>query len=397
MYRHTRRFISGTRLPEDIKSYTLSRGTVGRKVFNKGWAHLEPRYPINIQERFHRAAVERVFHPNIVENVGVKEQGPRDTLEWRMSFETLSLDAAKTNITNLSEYKQLSPWHDIPLGFIDSSTNNLLFNYVNEIPHGDRAKMECATDEEWNPIKQDVKKGNLRYFKYGDLPFNYGFIPQTWEDPNHISQFIDKDDLYGDNDPVDVVELSDPNDTILERGHIIPIKVLGVLGLIDEGETDWKIIGLRANHPEISNINNINDANNILGKNVSEIIVDWFENYKVPDGKPINEFSHNKEFRGTDIAIKIIEECHRQWYNLMLGGVKNEKLNLTSVTQKYLIAQGLTSKNKLDDIPNIEYPRLINWAPRPVQKVQGVDTLQEEYEAQEPSFDQERKRTPNAK
>ena len=63
-----RRFISGTRLPEDIKSFTLSRGSVGRKVFNKGWSHLEPRYPINIQERFHRAAVERVFHPNIVKH-----------------------------------------------------------------------------------------------------------------------------------------------------------------------------------------------------------------------------------------------------------------------------------------------------------------------------------------
>ena len=65
-----RRFAgTGTRLPEEIQSFTLSRGTVGRKVFNKGWAHLEPRYPINIQERFHRSAVERIFHPNIVELV----------------------------------------------------------------------------------------------------------------------------------------------------------------------------------------------------------------------------------------------------------------------------------------------------------------------------------------
>ena len=64
-----RRFVSnkaGTTLPEHIQTYTLSRGTVGRKVFRKGWQHLEPRYPINIQERFHRASVERVFHPNIV-------------------------------------------------------------------------------------------------------------------------------------------------------------------------------------------------------------------------------------------------------------------------------------------------------------------------------------------
>lgn len=309
-----------------------------------------------------------------------------------MSFETTIFDGSKLNIPNKEEYKQLSPWHDIPLGFICGNTNSLLFNYVNEIPYGDRAKMECATDEAWNPIKQDVKKGNLRYFKYGDLPFNYGFIPQTWEDPDDKSKFIDsEEDLGGDNDPIDVVELSDPSEYVMERGVIIPVKVLGVLGLIDEGETDWKIIGLRANHPEINNINTVEDANNILGRNVSEIIVDWFENYKVPDGKPVNKFSHNKGIRGSDIAVDIIEETHRQWYNLMLGGVQNEKLNLTSVTQKYLIAQGLTTKNKLDELPNIEYPRLINWQPRPIQKIQTVDHMQEEYDADEPSPDQARK------
>merc|ERR1711933_406978 len=97
----------------------------------------------------------------------------------------------------------------------------------------------------------------------------------------------------GDNDPIDVVELSDS----LERGCIIPIKVLGVLGLIDEGETDWKIIGLRADYPQIDKIHTVEDANQILGKNVGEIVVDLFENYKVPDGKPINQFSHNKQYR----------------------------------------------------------------------------------------------------
>lgn len=217
-----------------------------------------------------------------VENVGVKESGPRDSLEWRMAFETMSLDDAKLNIGDISEYKRLSPWHDVPMGFIDAKTNSLLFNYVNEIPHGDRAKMECATDEEWNPIKQDVKKGALRYFKYGDLPFNYGFIPQTWEDPNHQSAYIDSaETLLGDNDPVDVVELSDPSDFKMERGLIIPIKVLGVLGLIDEGETDWKIIGLRANHPEIGNIHSVEDADRVLGTKMREVVVDWFKNYKV--------------------------------------------------------------------------------------------------------------------
>merc|ERR1712141_443538 len=87
--------------------------------------------------------------------------------------------------------------------------------------------------------------------------------------------------MGGDNDPIDVVELSDPNDFKLERGHIVPIKVLGVLGLIDEGETDWKIIGLRANHPLIGQIHSVEDADRLLGKKMSEVVVDWFENHKM--------------------------------------------------------------------------------------------------------------------
>ncbi len=26
--------------------------------------------------------------------------------------------------------------------------------------------------------------GNLRYYTYGAPPFNYGFLPRTWEDPD---------------------------------------------------------------------------------------------------------------------------------------------------------------------------------------------------------------------
>lgn len=33
-----------------------------------------------------------------------------------------------------------------------------------------------------NPIKQDVKNGNLRNYPYS-IPWNYGMLPQTWEDP----------------------------------------------------------------------------------------------------------------------------------------------------------------------------------------------------------------------
>ena len=34
--------------------------------------------------------------------------------------------------------------------------------------------------EERTPIKQDVKKGKLRFY-HSAIPWNYGLLPQTWE------------------------------------------------------------------------------------------------------------------------------------------------------------------------------------------------------------------------
>ena len=42
-------------------------------------------------------------------------------------------------------------------------------------------------DEEKTPIKQDVKKGALRFYPY-NINWNYGMLPQTWEDPGHKNE-----------------------------------------------------------------------------------------------------------------------------------------------------------------------------------------------------------------
>ena len=58
----------------------------------------------------------------------------------------------------------------------------------------------------------------------------------------------------GDNDPLDVVEISR---TPLTRGSVVPVKILGCLAMIDEGETDWKIICIDASHPLASKLNGL--------------------------------------------------------------------------------------------------------------------------------------------
>ncbi|CAK9025295.1 Soluble inorganic pyrophosphatase 6 [Durusdinium trenchii] len=140
--------------------------------------------------------------------------GEPGTLEYRMHFKD-------------GNGNQISPWHDIPL----KSGEN--FNCLIEIPKNTKPKMEVAVKEEMNPIAQDVKKGKLRDY-HGPIFWNYGMLPQTWEDPN-VTHDVTK--CNGDNDPVDVVEIGSE---ALAQGSIEPVKVLGALAMIDDGELDWK-------------------------------------------------------------------------------------------------------------------------------------------------------------
>ena len=80
-----------------------------------------------------------------------------------------------------------------------------------EIPRLTTPKLEVATTEENNPILQDTrvdKKSGatiLRFYGKHTL-FNYGMIPKTWEN----SKIKDKETgCFGDNDPLDIVELGD--------------------------------------------------------------------------------------------------------------------------------------------------------------------------------------------
>lgn len=341
--RSARAFSSGT-LETNFSRKFGEGGTIGagRKQFEKGWAFMRPRKPINVQERWHRAPVQRIVNYDAFEQVGTKQEGERDTLEWRMHYRTTALDDDAEASEEVEDLSKLSPWHDIPLVYKNTESGQFLFNYVNEIPKGERAKMECATKEKFNPIKQDVKKGKLRYFTYGDLPFNYGFIPQTWEDPDRKSAFTDCDTM-GDGDPVDVVEISSEP---IGMGEVVPLKVLGTLGLVDEGETDWKVVAINANNPIASKMNSIKDVDQAVLDN----IYDWFKMYKTTDGKPINEFSHGGAFQDVAFTMNVINECHHHWKDLMLHRVES-KLELDSVTYRFMVAQGITSTQLPPTLP----------------------------------------------
>ncbi|NWH76145.1 IPYR pyrophosphatase, partial [Piaya cayana] len=199
-----------------------------------------------------------------------------------------------------------------------------VFNMVVEVPRWTNAKMEIATKDPLNPIKQDVKKGKLRYvanvFPHKGYIWNYGAIPQTWEDPAHKDE---NTGCCGDNDPIDVCEIGSK---VCSRGEVIKVKVLGTLALIDEGETDWKIIAINVEDPESDKYNDIDDVRR-MKPGYLEATVDWFRRYKVPDGKPENQFAFNGEFKDKDFAVNVIKCTHEHWKALIAKKTDGGEIN----------------------------------------------------------------------
>ena len=138
----------------------------------------------------------------------------------------------------------------------------------------------------------------------------------------------------GDNDPIDVCELGSIKQ---ERGAVISVKVLGSLGLIDEGEADWKVLVINVNDPLASKLNDLNDLDSEM-PGILEATRDWFKIYKVPDGKPPNKFAQNGKFFNRDFSLDLIKHAHQAWFNLSKQ-VSNQKISLinTRLNNKHTV------------------------------------------------------------
>ncbi|XP_050058404.1 inorganic pyrophosphatase isoform X1 [Aphis gossypii] len=205
----------------------------------------------------------------------------------------------------------VSPFHDIPL--LADNTGKV-FNMVVEIPRWTNAKMEINTKSCLNPIIQDTKKGKLRFvpnvFPHKGYIWNYGALPQTWENPELLDEHTG---CKGDNDPLDVLEIGYK---VAKRGEILKVKVLGTVALIDEGETDWKILVINVEDPIAPEVNDIKDVEKHF-PGLLKATVEWLKIYKIPDGKPENKFAFNGEPKDSEFALKIVSDTHEYWKTLL--------------------------------------------------------------------------------
>ncbi|PHH60111.1 hypothetical protein CDD81_2113 [Ophiocordyceps australis] len=236
----------------------------------------------------------------------------------------------------------ISPFHDVPL-YVNEKQG--ILNMVVEIPRWTNAKLEISKEELLNPIKQDIKKGKLRYvrncFPHKGYLWNYGAFPQTWEDPNAVHP---ETKAKGDNDPLDVCEIGE---SVGYTGQVKQVKVLGVMALIDEEETDWKVIVIDVNDPIAHKLKDIEDVERHL-PGLIRATNEWFRIYKIPDGKPENQFAFTGECKNKKYAMDVIRECSEAWERLITGKTSPGSVSTANMTVAH-------SPNRItpDQLPNL--------------------------------------------
>ena len=145
--------------------------------------------------------------------------------------------------------------------------------------------------------------------------FNYGAFPQTWEDPSHTTPDTG---FVGDNDPIDAIEIGYK---MLRTGSVTKVKILGCLAMIDDGETDWKVICIAADDPLAPQLSDIDDVERVLPGYIG-VMREWLRMYKTVDGKPMNQFGLEERALSRDYTMEVIQETHAFWQKLTATGAK---------------------------------------------------------------------------
>lgn len=162
--------------------------------------------------------------------------------------------------------------HDLAPG--ENTPNEI--TVVVEIQKGSKNKYEL--DKATGMIKLDRVM-----FTGQDYPFDYGFVPQTH---------------WHDGDPLDVVLITTYP---LVPGLLLEARPVGVMDMIDNGESDAKIIAVPVEDPRFKNIQDLADVN----PHTVEEIKHFFETYKQMQKKVVTV----PTIRDTAAAKQVIAEA----------------------------------------------------------------------------------------
>jgi len=119
------------------------------------------------------------------------------------------------------------------------------------------------------------------------------------------------------------------------------------MALLDEGETDWKVIVIDVNDPLAPKLNDIEDVERHL-PGLIRASNEWFRIYKIPDGKPENQFAFSGEAKNKRYATEIIHECNEAWKKLIAGNGGHSEHGIAIETTTHKNANAFLGKDEVD-------------------------------------------------
>ena len=177
-------------------------------------------------------------------------------------------------------YLNMNLWHDVSLG--DKTPEE--FNVIIEIPRGSNNKYEI--DKETGLIALD--RANYSSAPY---PVDYGFAPQT---------------LWDDGDALDVAVLTT---WPLDVGVVVKVRPVAVLEMIDDGESDYKVIAVPVKDRRWEDTNDLEDIN----KHKIKEITHFFETYKHLKKDDSVAEVEIKGIKGKSEAIEAVEKSIKMY------------------------------------------------------------------------------------
>jgi inorganic pyrophosphatase len=175
---------------------------------------------------------------------------------------------------------------------IAAFTFDSLVNVVIEISAGTTEKWEVNKENgqiEWEQVMPD----SLRTIDYLGYPANYGFVPQTLLPTTTV----------GDGDPVDVFVLG----TSIARGKIVNVRVVGIIHMLDDHESDSKLLAVAVNEPGFDVHSFEMLVNEYPG--VVDIIKIWLLHYKGSGRVEILSVNDEKD------ALRFLKTAHIDYIN----------------------------------------------------------------------------------
>ncbi len=138
-----------------------------------------------------------------------------------------------------------------------------IVNLIIEIRRGE-GKNKYELDKDSGRLVLD--RVNATMLKY---PCDYGYVPET---------------LCEDGDPIDGLLIIDES---VPQNVVVPVRTIGVLYMVDDGEGDEKLICVAADDVSMAHIKEVED----LGANFKPMVEHFYSHYK--DWK--------KDWKGVDV------------------------------------------------------------------------------------------------